>query len=221
MVSVADLRTEEEQIEAIKNWWKENGRSTVLGVTLAVVAVFGWRTWQDYQQTQAENASLLFQNMNGTIQVQPGETLPAERLATATHLAKQLKTEHGSSSYALFASLWLAKVAVEQGDTAAAQSEQEWVLQQEPETAVAQVARQRLARVIAANGNPDQALSVLGSAPASGFESDFYQVRGDILLQKGDVEQARAAYQQGLAKAGGEPRPILSMKLDDLATGES
>ena len=44
------FRTEEEQVEAIKRWWQENGKSTVLGVAIAMAAVFGWRGWNDYQR---------------------------------------------------------------------------------------------------------------------------------------------------------------------------
>jgi len=217
---VADLRTEEEQIEAIKGWWKENGRSTVLGVTLAVVAVFGWRTWQEHQVNQAEAASLLYQNLSATIQVQPGEALPSERRATAVHLAGQLKSEFGDSAYAQFAALWLAKAAVDAEDLATARAELQWVLDQQPEVTLAEVARQRLARVLAATGELDQALAALGAAPVAGFEADYYEIRGDILLQQGKRDEARSAYRNGLSLAGEQPRPILSIKLDDLAVGE-
>ena len=42
---MAELRTEEEQVEALKSWWKENGKSLIMGVVIAVAAVFGWRGW--------------------------------------------------------------------------------------------------------------------------------------------------------------------------------
>nr|WP_210397683.1 tetratricopeptide repeat protein [Motiliproteus sediminis] len=214
------MRTEEEQIEAIKNWWKENGRSTVLGVALAAVAVFGWRTYQDFEQQKAETASAIYQNLTGAIQLQPGEELPQERRATAEHLAGQLKSDFSASAYAQFAALWLAKSAVEAGELDRARQELEWVLAQQPEPEVQQVASQRLARVLAASEQYPQALAALGDAPRQGFEATFYEIKGDILLHQGDIDGARRAYRQGIDLAGEEPRPILTMKLDDLAVAE-
>ena len=46
---MAELRTEEEQIEAIKRWWKKNGSSLLLGIALALAIVFGWQAWQNHQ----------------------------------------------------------------------------------------------------------------------------------------------------------------------------
>ncbi|HNE26955.1 MAG TPA: tetratricopeptide repeat protein, partial [Pseudomonadales bacterium] len=60
---MADYRTEEEQIELIKKWWRENGRSTVVGVGVALVLFFGWMQWQAYQKKNIEAASDLFQQM--------------------------------------------------------------------------------------------------------------------------------------------------------------
>ena len=36
-------RTEEEQVEALKKWWEENGRSTVVAVIVALGLGFGWQ----------------------------------------------------------------------------------------------------------------------------------------------------------------------------------
>jgi predicted negative regulator of RcsB-dependent stress response len=35
--------TEDQQVEALKRWWKENAKSILLGVALGLAAVFGWR----------------------------------------------------------------------------------------------------------------------------------------------------------------------------------
>ena len=112
---MSDMRTEEEQVEAIKNWWKENGRSTVIGVVIAAVAVFGWRGWQDYERETAEAASALYQSLVQQSQLQPGESLSDERLKSTAYIANQLKTDYSGSTYSLYASLWLAKHAVDQG----------------------------------------------------------------------------------------------------------
>ena len=60
---MAELRTEEEQVQALKNWWNENGKSLLLWIAVALAAVFGWKGWQQQQAVEAENASVLYQNL--------------------------------------------------------------------------------------------------------------------------------------------------------------
>src|SRR3990167_2870451 len=55
-MAALDLQ-EQEQLEALKAWWKENG-NRLLGVLLiAVVAMGGWRGWQYYQNKQGKEAA--------------------------------------------------------------------------------------------------------------------------------------------------------------------
>ena len=56
-------QTEEEQVEALKKWWAENGKSAVFGVVLGLGAIFGWREWQDYETARAMAASELYQEL--------------------------------------------------------------------------------------------------------------------------------------------------------------
>ena len=55
--------SEQEQIEAIKKWWKENGTAIITGLVLGVAALSGWKYWQSRQQAIAENASTAYQEM--------------------------------------------------------------------------------------------------------------------------------------------------------------
>ncbi len=214
---MSEMRTEEEQIDAIKSWWKENGRSTVIGVVVAAVAVFGWRGWQDYERETAEAASSLYQTLVQQSQVQPGQELSEERRKSTAYIARQLKTDHQGSSYAQYAALWLAKHAVDQGQLDQARTELEWLLTQKSEAAVHQVARLRLAQVLLASGQADAALERIGVAPEAGFEAVYYELKGDLLLALNRTDEARAAYTAGVAANTDNARPVLAMKLDDLA----
>ena len=49
---MADHLSEEEQIEAFKRWWAENGLQTLLSIVLVVGGYFGWQGWQQHQQDQ-------------------------------------------------------------------------------------------------------------------------------------------------------------------------
>ena len=50
------LRTEEEDLAMIREWWQRNGKPLMTGCVLALVLVFGWKGWQNYQTVQAQNA---------------------------------------------------------------------------------------------------------------------------------------------------------------------
>ena len=38
--------TEEQQVEAVKKWWKENGVSLIVGVVMGLSAIAGWKYYQ-------------------------------------------------------------------------------------------------------------------------------------------------------------------------------
>lgn len=217
-------KTEEEQLEQLKAWLRENGRSIVLGIVVALAAVFGWRGWQSHQQQQVLTASAQFQGLLESVrqleQADPGAT---GQLATANTLADGLKRDFPKSTYAQLAALLKAQLAVAAGDLAQAEQELSWVLAQKPTDEFAALTRLRLARVLLAAGKGDEALAQLRDGGS--YEFAYEQVRGDVLNAKGDVAGARAAYQrsQELAAAMRQPLsdPLLDLKLRDLeAAGE-
>ena len=55
--------TEEQQIEAFKKWWKENGSSIITGLLLGLAILFGARSWFAYQERSAENASDIYTSL--------------------------------------------------------------------------------------------------------------------------------------------------------------
>ena len=215
--------SEEEQIEALKRWWDENGKSTLVSVVIVVAGYFGWQGWQDHQRNQAETASAVYQNLVEASLAEPA-ALSEEKRATATHLAQQLKNEHGSSLYAQNAALVMAKLAVESNELDKAAEELSWVLSQNPQQGVALITRLRLARVQAAQGNYDLALQTLEGVEAETFTAAYAEVRGDIYLAQNKTGEARAAYQLALDKllpSQGGQRNLLQMKLDDLKSAVS
>ena len=55
--------TEEEQLDAVKRWWKENGQSTIIGLVFGIAIILGWNYWQDHKKVQAEQASALYSQL--------------------------------------------------------------------------------------------------------------------------------------------------------------
>lgn len=212
---MSDHLTEEEQLEALKRWWKENGKFIVLAVVVAVGGYFGWGAWQDHQRAQAESASAQYEQLLNSLRA-PEQELPSD-------LVSELK--QGTGLYAYSAALIKARSAVEEGELDAAAEQLRWVLEQSPDAAIAQLTRLRLARVLAAQGSPDAALAELQrTEPAESFASEFAEVRGDILLAQGKADDARDAYQfalENLTSPQQNRAALLQMKIDNLKTASA
>lgn len=217
-------QTEEEQVEALKAWFRDNGRHLLIGMLVAAVAAFGIFSWQQRQQHRAETASVDYQNLLDAIRAidtNAGDAAKSkEQLATARHLAETLKTDFESSTYAQFAALLKARLAVEENDLAQAESELKWVIEHKPAAEIKALAKLRLARVLHAKGDNAGALAQLDEKSAGSYASAYFQLKGDIAQANGDIEAARAAYvrAQELEKQMSSPinDPLLDMKLRDL-----
>lgn len=215
--------TEEEQIETLKRWWSDNGNNLLITIGLAVAGYFGWQAWQNSQQVAAEAASALYSDMFAATQVAPGESLSADKVTTIKHLAEQLKSEYSGSTYAHNAGLLLAKLAVESGDLEAAAAELNWVRDAGPEASVEVVADLRLAHVLLAQAKPAEAMTLAEKYQDGAFAGLFAEVRGDIFVQQGQLDQARAAYALALTQLAPEAnikRNIIQLKLNDLKVAE-
>lgn len=212
--------TEEEQLEALKRWWKENGKNTVAAVVVAVGGYFGFEFWQEQARIAQEQASDKYQTLIEAVVTAPGESASEVQLATAASLAAELKAEAATSFYGQSAALFMAKVAVEANELDKAEAELKWLLEQSPEQAISLVTRLRLARVQSAAGKYDEALTTLSGLEEGSFTAAYAETRGDIFLRQGNADAARDAYQMALqlsATTGAAPNSNLQSKLDDLS----
>ena len=215
---MAELRTEEEQVEAIKRWWKENGLSLVAGAAIAVAGVVGWNAWQGYQENQATAASMRYQQLvnltGGTEIANPGE---------GRALAAEIVDEHGKTLYADLARLLDARLAVAEGDLAGARASLEALIDQAQADYVAGLARLRLARLQVADEDAEGALATLEGGVPEALAAQRAAVRGDALHALGREADAAAAWQEALALAEANDQPLygVQLKLDNLglATG--
>lgn len=197
-------RTEEEQVEAIRRWWDENGRSTIISIVLALAAGFGWQAWKSYDQQLGEAASHDYQMLLQHLAV--SSTAPGGDFSEAKDLAEQIKEQYTSSGYAQFAGLQLAKIAVQSNDMEQAKAQLKWVLAKAPaKSDIANIASLRLARVLASTGDTDQALEILETGRSGVYAASYELARGDIYMQLGRSDEAKVAYLQAkntLAETG-------------------
>tara|TARA_R100000541_G_scaffold11732_2_gene19976 strand:+ start:64304 stop:64945 length:642 start_codon:yes stop_codon:yes gene_type:complete len=209
--------TEEEQLAQIKEWWQQNGKPLLFGGALALVLVFGWQFWQKHQLNQAHNASAVYQQLlNAALEEGGADTAEVSRLGNL------LQKEFSGSHYAQYGSLFVAKVAVESGRLDEAATELQAVLDKPADKTLEELARQRMARVLAAQDKAEEGLALLDGEAVDAFAASREELRGDLLVQLQRPEEAHAAYSKAKellsqdAAIGG-----LQLKLDDLARGEA
>jgi len=222
---VADHLTEEEQLEKLKNWWKENGASLAIAILVGLIAYFGHQWWQNSQQQQAEQASALYSELVEAIQANPvnNEPVSDEKKQTAHYITEQLQTNYSSSQYAVNASLFSAKIAVEDDNIDVAEKALQWAVNNSND-ALKGVARLRLARLYFSQDKYDDALTLVDTKDVALISLNA-ELRGDILLAKNDIDGARVAYQEAIDNVGETAsfrRQLLPIKLANLTpSGES
>lgn len=204
--------TEEQQIEALKRWWKENGTSTVIGLALGVAAIVGWNYWQTHKKDQSTQASAIYDQL-----LKATETGQSD---TVDKLTKQLQNQYPSTSYAGYASLFAAKAKVQKGDTAGAKETLK-KLADSPDKELGNIARIRLVELMIASGEYEQGLQVISQVDQTAigkFSDNYDELTGDLYVALDRLDEARTSYEKALKN--GYQSPLLKMKLDDLTAPE-
>jgi len=192
---VAEERTEEELIEALKIWWQENGFKAIAAIVLIVGGYFGWQSWQQNLAVQSEEASNHWQaSMDVVMTQQAGQTLDTAQQKIVNDNADKLKADFSGTAYAHLAAALKAKLAVEGGDLDTAADELQWSLDNGSSEAAKILMRLRLARVEAARGNVEMALEMLQGVNSGAHKSSYEEAKGDFYLQLGNTEAAYSAY---------------------------
>lgn len=201
-------RTEDEQIESIKKWWKENGNTLLFSAAIVLFAVGGWRYWQGQQQAAAVQASTLFDNAV--------QGLASDNQQLVSDSAGQVVSEFSKTGYAPLSALTLAKAKHEAGDYAAAQTYLQWALDNTKDESLKHVARVRLAAALWEQDKADEALRMLEGVDQGKFVASYEDLRGDILGSQGKFDQAIQAYQLALGDETFADRENVQLKIDAL-----
>ena len=185
---MADHLQEEEQLEAISQWWQENRTSVIAAVVLTLGGTVGWSQYEGYTSEKAVAAANTY---DGLLQErESGES--AEELAL---ISAGLRETHDGEAFAEFASLQVAAAAVEAGDLVLARAELESVMATvQLDSTLGQLVQLRLARVMAASGDEAAAVAILEQGSSS-FPASYAQALGDIHLAAGRESEALLAYQ--------------------------
>jgi predicted negative regulator of RcsB-dependent stress response len=205
------METEEEQVEKLKAWLKENGLSIVFGIVIGVGGIGGYNYWVHVQETTAAKASSHFTQLI--------DALADDNIADLQKQAEILIAEHTSSDYALMAHLALARNHVANAEFKQAEEALQQVVGSAAQRPLAYIARTRLASVQLQTEQYEQALATLSVEFPDEFAALVDELRGDVLALQGKNSEAIAAYRKAQL---GEPKPanveFLRQKLDDLGS---
>jgi predicted negative regulator of RcsB-dependent stress response len=203
---------EQEQLDALKAWWRTNSGWVSAAATAVLVVVLGYQGWNWYGMKQAAAASVLYEQFERAVTSKdPGDATKARDLVGT------LIEHHASTVFAAMAALREAKANIDAGDLKAAKERLTWAAEHAGQKELALLARVRLAGVLLDEKSYDQALQVLKADVPDAFASEFADRRGDVYAAQGKLADARAAYAEALAKAGSQPlRGLIQMKLDAL-----
>ncbi|HHB9691100.1 YfgM family protein [Vibrio parahaemolyticus] len=198
--------TEEQQVEAIKDWWKENGKAVIIGAVVGLGGLFGWRYYQDTVTQASETASQSYTTAMNTLQ---------EKGVDAQSDVQAFIESNEVKEYSVLAALQLAKAQVEAKDFAAALEQLKWAQSNTKDAALSPLISYRIARIETEMGNFDAANTELGKVTDTAWAGRIAELRGDIALRQGDKDAAYAAYTE--AQQAADASPTLQIKLDDLA----
>tara|TARA_R110001583_G_scaffold10698_9_gene49255 strand:+ start:49228 stop:49902 length:675 start_codon:yes stop_codon:yes gene_type:complete len=206
---IEGYETEEQQVDAIKQWWKDNGNTLVIGAVVGLAGLWGWRFYNDSVIEGQEQASQAYSEMLVKFEAQGSDADVAG--------VEAFVSENSSSNYAVLASLLLAKEAVAKKDYALAKTQLTQLQSQNSYAPLKPIINLRLARVEVELGQLDAALATLETITEEGFFAKAEQIKGAIYLQQNDLESARTAFQTAIDASNGNIDPILQLQFDDLA----
>lgn len=199
--------TEEQQVEAIKRFWKDNGTAIIVGAVLGLGGLWGWRYYSDTQIEAKEQASVQYQSA-------------IEQLENdGANSVEQFISKHPDTGYSNIAGLVLAGKMVNDNNLDGAASQLKQVMDTTSDKHLKSLAGVRLARVQIQQQQADQALSTLNAINDESFKALVAEIKGDAFVQQAKMDDARTAYTEALEADG--QNQLVQMKLDNLsvATG--
>jgi predicted negative regulator of RcsB-dependent stress response len=207
---VDEYLTERERVDWLRARVKEHAPWALAGVAIALIALFGWRQFQGWQERKGLESS---QRYSLVI-----DALGRGDRDGAVRLAADLRVSDTRTPYGDLAEFALARFDAESGKLGDAERRLDLLMREAHDPDLRVVARLRLARVERAEGKLDAALATLGGVSAATGGAAYADVRGDVLADKGDRAGAIAAWQEALATKvqGVIDRDLVALKIASL-----
>ena len=198
---------EEQEINQLKDWWKENSKTIIVAFILGVGGMFGWRYWQAHQAEQIAQASAQYDAL--IYSAQQNEQAKKANI-------EQFVQANSKTAYAVFALLDEAKKATEKQDFAAAEANLNQALTQSQDEVLTSIVALRLSAVQFQLGQLDNALTTLNQVKGESFNARKAILTGDIQVAKGDKVAAKNSFDQAQQSGSQLEQQMAKMKLNNL-----
>lgn len=200
-----------EQSEQVRQWLRENAMAIVAGIVLGLLLIFGAQQWRSHQAKHRAGAADQYQQLQ--------QAVAANKQADIDRIAATLKDQYKDTSFAVFASLRQAELALASEQPDAAITALAWAHQHADSEALKSLISLRTARVELAQGKAQAALTKLDALPPTAYRGMALELRGDALVTLERVAEARKAYTDALSanEADTPQNRLLQLKLDNLA----
>lgn len=198
---------EEQEINQLKDWWKENGKTIIVAFILGVGGMFGWRYWQAHQAEQIAQASAQYDALIYSAQ--------QDEQAKKANI-EQFVQANSKTAYAVFALLDEAKKSTEKQDFVAAEVNLNQALTQSQDEVLTSIVALRLSAVQFQLGQLDNALTSLNQVKGESFNARKAILTGDIQVAKGDKVAAKNSFEQAQQSGSQLEQQMAKMKLNNL-----
>lgn len=201
---------EQEKLDALKRFWAQWGNMIVTGVIAAAVTVSAIQGWAYYKRTQAEQASTAFSVFE--------EAVRKRDVAAIRESGGKIIDEFGSTAYGPMAALALARFNYDSGERETAAIQLQWVIDNAKDDDSIALARLRLAGIRLDDKKYDEALKLLDGKHSAALAALYADLRGDVLVVQGKIDEARSAYRTAIEKSlpASNYRNVVQIKLDAL-----
>ena len=193
-------KTEEEQEDQIKNWWKENGIQIIGGVVIGIAGIWGWDYYQNHiyaQSIKARDLYLEFSVNNNSSTLQ------------------NLSENFSDSSYQDEARLLLAKNQIKNFD----ESRNTLLsVSNSSNKYLANLAKIRLAKLYINNDNLSEAETILNNLNDESYKGLKFYMQAQISEKKNDLSSAKNLYEESLKNLSEESglKNLIRLKVADL-----
>ncbi len=204
-----EYETEEQQLEAIKKWWKENSSLVIIGVSIGVSSIFGWQYYQADKVNHAQHASVLYER----VLIHSADSAKmSDQLASVN----QLEAEFKDTPYASLSAMIIARQQVQSGENAKAEKHYRWVIENSNQKELQYLAKIRLSRVLLATAQYEKTLALLNEEYPDSFKGMVLELKGDAFAVQEKKAEARITYIKARSYLKG-PNRWLQLKIDDIA----
>lgn len=202
--------TEEQQVEAIKRWFKQYGNMLSWALIVILASYSVWQYWHHHQDVVKNKASDQYAALLQAVEAEDSTTIQTN--------ANTLIKDYSSSVYAIFANFYLADDFIKNRDFAKAEEKLKWVIEHADQPQLAALAQWRLMKIYDAQNKLDDVIYVYDRRKADTYLTLMAELKGDVLLKKGDKEGAMKAYKfaYDASPEDGMHGPLLKMKMDEL-----